>query len=136
MILQVTRDSEKNDKQTLGKAELIDNGVTVMKCETLELPDKNNQKQISCIPKGEYNCIKVPPTANIPYEHISIQNVPNRDGVCVHAANFYTQLRGCIAVGKERIDLNNDGLKDITDSKKTFDLLMFMTNSTFKLIIK
>lgn len=136
MILQVTRDSEKSDIQTLGKAVLIDNVSEIFHCETLELPDKNNQKQISCIPKGEYNCVKVGATANIPYEHISVQNVPNRDGVCIHSANFYTQLRGCLAVGKNRIDINNDGVKDITDSMNTFKQLMMLTPNTFKLIIK
>lgn len=135
--LEVTRDIAINDKQTLGKAEVLSEAnVIYFKCETLELGWHNNKRQISCIPKGEYKCVKVGNTHNIPYPHISITNVLNRDGVCIHSANYYTQLLGCIAVGDSRIDLNKDGLMDIANSKKTFDKLMEQLPNEFNLTIK
>lgn len=135
MRVVVTRDNgQLTNKQTLGKGKVIDdNGRLVFSFETLELPWLNNQHDISCIPLGEYKCTKIAATHNIPYEHISI--ITSRQGICIHSANYYTQLRGCIAVGKERIDINNDGVKDVTESMNTFKQLMMVTEETFDLII-
>ena len=124
-----------NGIETLGKMH-IDTGTQILfECETLELPDKANASQISCIPKGSYDWVKVAASANIPYDHISILNVSHRSGVCIHAANYYTQLRGCIAVGKQRVDINGDGQKDITESKKTFEKVMSLLPDSGKLVI-
>ena len=43
---------------------------------TLELADRDNQKQISCIPKGVYNCDRITsPKFGVCYR---VNNVPNR----------------------------------------------------------
>ena len=121
--------------ETLGQLH-VDTGIQVLfECFTLELPWKDNARQISCIPIGTYEWIKVGATATIPYAHIAIQDVENRDGVCIHAANYYTQLRGCIAVGKKQIDINGDGQIDVTESKKTFEKMMSLLPDFGKLII-
>jgi hypothetical protein len=123
--------------ETLGELELIDvSGKKIFECKTLELPEKNNQQRISCIPKGIYQCVKVAPTANIPYIHISILSVPNRSGVCIHTANYVTQLLGCIAVGSDFRDINNDGKLDVINSTKTFKELMVLLPDGFELEIK
>jgi len=93
-------------------------------CLTLERPDKNNQRGISCIPKGSYDWVKIAATQKIPYEHILINNVPGRSGVCIHSANYVHQLEGCIAVGQTYADMNKDGQLDVTSSKDTFLKLM------------
>lgn len=93
-------------------------------CATLELPWKDNNRGISCIPKGLYNWIKVVATAAIPYPHILILSVANRDGVCIHRANYVRQLKGCIAVGEKHIDIDGNGELDVTNSTKTFESLM------------
>jgi hypothetical protein len=135
MKLIVERKSD-NGVETLGTLSLIDNNIAVFKCVTLELPDKNNQQQISCIPKNTYKCSKVGASTNIPYKHIAIENVPNRSGVCIHKANYVSQLRGCIAVGKDIVDINGDKQLDITASGITFDNLMALLPDKFELEIK
>lgn len=115
---------------------LSESGTTLMLCKTLERPDKGNANGISCIPKGSYICIKIPATAHIPYEHISVQNVSGRSGICIHIANYVNQIQGCIVVGSDYGDLNHDGEQDLLNSKKTFDELMKLLPNEFKLIIQ
>ena len=109
-------------------------------CVTLELPDKQNQKGISCIPSGEYEWIKVGATAKIPYDHISILNVLNRSGICIHIGNYASlkksDVEGCIIVGGAFADINQDGIADIIDSKSTFNKLMALLPDAGKLTIK
>jgi hypothetical protein len=65
-------------------------------CQTIELPWKNNKRSISCIPAGRYRLVK--------REHpkhgsqLLLANVPNREGILIHPANFaLRELQGCIA---------------------------------------
>jgi hypothetical protein len=118
--------------ETLSNVCVFDNDDLVFSCVGLELPFKNNEHQVSCIPIGSYSCEKVPATAHIPYEHISIMNVPNRDGICIHKANFVSQLLGCCCVGYKHVDINGDGYSDVTNSGVTFDKLMALLPDTFK----
>lgn len=100
---------------------------------TLELPWKNNAHGISCIPCGTYNWHKTPATEHISYTHIAIDNVPDREGVCIHIANYaavskeakeHVQLLGCIATGISYSDINKDGIDDISGSKIAFNKMM------------
>lgn len=125
-----------NTQQTLSYLTVVEGEHSIFSCAGMELPWNGNQKQISCIPLGDYECEKVGATANIPYEHIAILNVPDRSGVCIHKANFVSQLRGCLAVGDKHIDINKDNLLDITNSGKTFNVLMALLPDKFKLEIK
>ena len=125
-----------NGIETNGGLFIIDNDIVIYKCVTLELPDKNNQPQISCIPKGTYQCLKIGASAKIPYTHIAIQNVPKRSGVCIHKANYVSQLRGCVALGKEFLDINGDKQLDVTASGVTFDAFMNIVPDHFELEIK
>lgn len=135
---EVVRDAvQESDKQTLGKLILKENNLIIFTCETLELPDLKNQRQISCIPKGAYKCVFAYNTSAIPYHHIAITGVPNRDGVCIHSGNYYTQIRGCVIVGSARADINADGIKDVTNSMKTFMKFMALVGQReFPLTIK
>ena len=120
--------------QTLGTLFIKDlNGVTLFSCKTLELPFKGNQKRISCIPKGKYN---VKRRYSLKYgNHFHILNVPNRDFILIHNANYWFQLLGCIAVGQAHIDLNKDGKKDVTNSKNTLLKLNEWLTNDFVLTI-
>ena len=120
--------------QTLGKLFINDiNGVTLFSCKTLELPFKGNQKRISCIPKGKYN---VKRRYSLKYgNHFHILNVPNRDFILIHNANYWFRLLGCIAVGQAHIDLNKDGKKDVTNSKNTLLKLNEWLTNDFVLTI-
>lgn len=106
------------DKQTIGKLFLLDDHNTILsQYWSLELPDKNNKKRVSCIPEGEYIAIK----------HKSprfkdcfwIQDVPNRSEILIHKGNYYFDILGCILIGSDLRDLNKDGLQDVVSSSKS-----------------
>lgn len=135
MILKQIRRPD-NGVETLGDYFLEDDdNKIIFTCKTLELPFKGNQHEISCIPADDYICKKVLASSNIPYPHISITNVPGRSGVCIHIANFVSELRGCQAVGTTLNDLNKDGQPDLVASKKTFEKLISLLPNTFVLSI-
>lgn len=116
-------------KQTLG--ELLFEGKEVAK--TLELAWNNNNNRVSCIPTG---CYKVVRRKSAKYgNHFHITNVPKRDFILIHNANYHYQLLGCIAVGREHVDINKDGYLDVTQSKDTMAKLLKLLPLEFELII-
>ena len=127
---------ELSQSQTIGTLEVVNGGVELFSCMTLELAWNNNARQISCIPNGEYSCEKKEATAAIPYQHVTVLNVRDRSGIAIHKANYASQLRGCIAVGDKHVDMNKDGNLDVTNSSNTFKKLMEILPNNFKLIIK
>ena len=65
-------------------------------CPTIELPWKNNQSRISCIPEGKYKLIK----RYSPHFkwHLQVMDVPGRELILIHPANdALRELQGCIA---------------------------------------
>ena len=65
-------------------------------CKTIELPWKENQKRVSCIPEGKYLLQKR--YSNKFKWHIEIMNVTNRTTILFHPANnAIKELNGCIA---------------------------------------
>lgn len=133
-VIKISR-STISTKQTLGTFQIVNDDIPVLNGQTLELKWLNNQTGISCIPVGEYEWKKVGATKNIPYEHILILDVEGRSGICIHKANYFSQLRGCIAPGDKHIDINNDGEKDVRNSGFTFDKIMAIVPEKGKLII-
>lgn len=123
----------ENKKQTLGRL-FIFNGLDIeYECCTLELADKKNKRNVSCIPVGEYN---VKPRTSEKYgKHYLVENVENRDYILIHPANYYTQLRGCIAVGADFYDINKDGECDITYSRRAVKEMLEIAPDGFNLII-
>ncbi len=66
-------------------------------CVTCELPWKDNQNKISCIPVGTY---KVTPFNSPSKGDVYLVNdVPNRDMIEIHIGNTIKDILGCIAVG-------------------------------------
>jgi len=139
--LEVVR-GPKKPEAILGDLFVLQGAAVLFKCDTLERPDlnndgiKGNEQGQSCIPEGVYVCIKREATKAIPYKHILITGIPGRGGVCIHKANFVTQIKGCIAVGMKEVDINKDGITDVADSKTAFEKIMALTPETFKLTIK
>ena len=86
------------DKSTIG--ELFVNGERF--CDTLELPWKDNQRSISCIPEGEYPVrIRLPrESATRDYMHLLVKDVKDRDYILFHIGNTAKDTRGCILVGQ------------------------------------
>jgi len=86
-----------SEKSTIG--ELFLNGERI--CDTLENPWLDNQRNISCIPEGNYDVrLRLPrESATREYIHLLVQDVPNRDWILFHRGNTAKDTRGCILVG-------------------------------------
>jgi len=122
-------------KETNGIIQFTTKEGVQSQCFTLELPWKNNQHDISCIPIGSYDCQWTfsPHLNRYTYE---VLNVPNREGIRIHSGNFVSDLLGCIALGTAESDLNRDGMIDIMNSRwaiETFENIM--DKQPFTLII-
>jgi hypothetical protein len=114
-----------NGKQTLGTLSVTDpiHGIEMVG-RTLELPDKANQNNVSCILAGKYLCkytksVSFSQMKGAPVYTYEITSVPGRAGVRIHSANYYTQLRGCISLGDAHKDINADGELDSIHSGDT-----------------
>ncbi|MBD3630528.1 DUF5675 family protein [Cyclobacterium sp.] len=132
--LSMIRDVQ-SPNDTRGRLFVLDeNGAIVFFCFTLELPWKDNQQNISCIPEGRY---KVKKRSSQKYgNHLHILDVPGRSWILIHEANFVSQLRGCIAIGKARADINGDGLEDVTESVKTKHALLELLPDETEIVIR
>lgn len=121
-------------KQTLGDFRLEQNGQILFKCKTLELPWLNNQVQKSCIPAGKYQVVTrfSPKFKN----HFHLLDVPGRTWILIHSGNYYTDILGCILVGEKHLDINGDGLRDVTNSKVTLKKLLQLAPEGFELIVQ
>ena len=84
-------------ESTIG--ELFLNGERI--CDTLENPWQDNQRNISCIPEGEYpvRLRLARESASRDYLHLLVQDVPNRDWILFHRGNTSKDTSGCILVG-------------------------------------
>lgn len=114
---------------------------------SLELPDKNNKKSLSCIPCGEYIC-KTRYSPKFKREIYNLKNVEGRTYILIHSANFagdiekgwQSHLNGCIALGKKRGIFKNKYGKNqraILNSKMAEkEMMSFMENEDFKLTIE
>ncbi|CAM2920919.1 DUF5675 domain-containing protein [Flavobacterium psychrophilum] len=87
---------------TLSRTYFPDGTNGILECEgkfigyTIELPWRNNEKRVSCIPEGKY-FIKKRYSKKFQW-HLEIINVKNRSLILFHPANNALQeLNGCIA---------------------------------------
>jgi hypothetical protein len=89
-------------------------------CDTLENPYLNNQRNISCIPEGQYKVRlrTARESATKEYLHLLVQDVPDRSLVLFHTGNTAKDTRGCILVG---IGSEQDLVKN---SRLAMELLM------------
>jgi hypothetical protein len=102
--------------------------------QTLELPWKENQHQISCIPEGEYPCI---------FEHnhpkfgdiYRILNVPNRDGILIHCGNIVQDTHGCVLLGLKRDYFPEKNVCSIYNSRSAKERFIKLVGNEFTLII-
>lgn len=100
-------------------------------CVTAELPWRNNEHLVSCIPPGTYHCI--PHNSPAHPNTWEVSNVPNRSAILIHNANLPSQLEGCIGVG--RLFGYIDGQEAIMDSVATLDKLRGILPGKFDLTI-
>jgi hypothetical protein len=90
----------------------------IFECKTLELGYKNNQKSISSVPAGFYE-LKFEYSPKFNRRLWELKGVPNRSEAKIHPANFYKDLNGCIGLGDLHVNVNNDGILDLRNSKST-----------------
>lgn len=133
MKLHINRYSHE-EKQTIGKLYVLnDKNEIKAEFDCLELPWKNNQRNISCIPEGTYQ-VKKRKSSKFG-EHFQVLNVPGRSYILIHKGNYYTDIRGCILPGLNLSDINLDGVIDVTSSTQAMKKLLSMMPNEFQLKI-
>lgn len=103
-------------------------------CFTLELPWLENQRSISCIPRGTYKAFKRQSPKNGAV--IEFENVPQRSNIQIHAGNYTRQIEGCILVGSSIAFLDSDTIPDVANSKATLDKLLALLPDKFEVVIE
>ncbi|MFH6985384.1 DUF5675 family protein [Marinoscillum luteum] len=85
-------------------------------CSTIELPWRENQRMVSCIPEGRYELVKRYTKKR--GWHLLVKNVPNRSGILFHPANdALKELKGCIAPVSQVVGPGKGTQSKIADSK-------------------
>ena len=105
-------------------------------CYTIELPWKNNEHNVSCIPEGRYELVKrYSPKFKW---HFEVCNVPNRDLILIHPYNdAMKQARGCIApVTTITGEGKGDNSRVVFDKLKAFAFPVLERNEKVFLNIK
>lgn len=88
----------------------LDDGTTIY---SLELPWKDNQKNISCVPPGVYQLIpytspKHDSTWYLENAELGVGGIGAERSFCeIHSANWTSQLEGCIALGLQDAPMFN-----------------------------
>lgn len=88
---------------------------------SLELPWKNNEQCISCIPIGNYKCFRRHSSKNRDWnEAFEIMQVPSRTDILFgHIGNEPKDILGCVAFGRYYFKENY-----ISHSKEAIDIWM------------
>ena len=135
--MKVVISRKYTDNETMGSLFVLLGYDLLFSCKTMELSNKGNQHNISCIPPGTYHTIKY----NSPNKGMVflLENVPGRSGIEVHAGNYATgkkiDTQGCILVGSGFEDIDANGTLDIIESKKTLARLMGVLPQEFDIVI-
>lgn len=109
----------QDENQTSGICTVLDiAGFPLTSALSLERGWRNNKTSVSCIPIGTYN-VKLEWSSKFQKMLWEVKGVPNRSETKFHAANYWKQLNGCIALGLKYKRINADNYKDVTNSKIT-----------------
>jgi hypothetical protein len=103
--------------QTLGTLSVIaEDGSPITSMVSLERGWRHNRRGVSCVPKGEYEIVLEysPRFRMMLWE---LKGVPDRSEIKIHAANYWSQLNGCIGVGLKTGLINDDNYRDVLNSK-------------------
>lgn len=114
-------------------------------CRTAELNWRDNRRNISCIPSGEYNV--APHDSPTFGECFFVSDVSGRSNVLIHAGNWAGQrgvagvlsdTEGCILVGDRVRVIEKNGIKQpgVNRSKDTLKRLLKEYPMGFSLIIE
>lgn len=90
-----------NENLTLSECYIRDKdtGIILFDFYGIELPWKNNERMISCIPANKYYAVAIKRWSNGKYA-LWVQDVPDRSEILVHQANYPTDVLGCLGPGR------------------------------------
>ncbi|WP_051947379.1 DUF5675 family protein [Muricauda sp. MAR_2010_75] len=133
MYAVLNRLKDNDHAQTLGHFILYNNMDVAMQCKSLELPDLNNEVRKSRIPAGVYCCER---RYSPKYKwHYWVKDVDGRTWILIHIGNYKDDTTGCILLGQDYVDIDQDGHLDVTASGPTMNLLRATAPDEFTLII-
>jgi hypothetical protein len=132
MDISIVIDRTYKVDRTLGNMTVFVNGVEEKRFYTLELPWKDNKKEISCIPEGRYHG-EPNDTKKYP-DTYRVLEVDGRTDILIHSGNYPRHTLGCILTGLKSIDIDKDGRIDVGESKKAMKNEIIGDNN-FKLLI-
>jgi hypothetical protein len=132
-----------DEKQVQGRAVLYDDtNNKILEFVTLERPWLDNRKNISCIPAGVY---KVSPRWSPTHgKHFIVHDTYPRELILFHIGNNIgsknpktgtSDSDGCILAGSAFVDINRDGIVDISASKVKMKSLLKLAPNGFMLEI-
>ena len=101
-------------------------------CFTIELPWHDNEAQKSCIPATIIGSTRARKPYRVTWtfsphfgkKTFELVDVVGRSKIRIHAANYISQLLGCIAPGMTFADINHDGVIDVARSGEALDKLI------------
>jgi hypothetical protein len=107
---------------------------SAFQCFTLELPWKENERGVSCIPAGTYDAFKrmSPKNGSV----VELLSVKDRSNIQIHRGNYTRQIEGCILVGDSVKFLDADSIPDVATSGQTMDKLLLLLPNSFKVVIE
>ena len=122
MKLELIR-TDENEECTLGW--LFVDGVPLY--AALELPWKNNERNVSRIPAGLYDAaLHHSPKFGL---CVHVMEVPGRSEILIHAGNKASDTRGCILIGKKHSSIgeaqavlnSRAAMRELCDSMQEVD---------------
>lgn len=120
--------------QTRGAFTAInEDGDVIFTCVILELPWRDNARQISCIPEGCHH-VKKRWTKRFK-SHYKIEDVPDRSNILIHPGNFVKNTLGCQLPGESWQYIDDDPGMDVLHSRATLDKMLATLGDEFKLYI-
>lgn len=131
----------ESDEGTFGTLKVYEGGALLYSCFTGELPDRDNQQNMSCIPLGRYTC--QPWHSKKFPNHYNVMRVPGREAILIHEGNFCgdktkgykRNVAGCILVGRALGTIQ--GQKAVLSSRLAMnDLRDVLGENLFSLEIK
>ena len=121
-VVKLIRDKFYDGQASLGVCYVYqDESLTadrIFKSVSLERGWVNNKNRISCIPEGDYP-LGLEWSPRFERYLWEIYEVPNRAECKFHAANYWHQLNGCIALGRSESYIDGDNVLDVAFSVDT-----------------
>lgn len=112
-LIRLTGDKKKTQK--MGMLLLFYKHRKIFECYTLEPYD--------AIPAGWYTLTKYD-SPSLKRKVLLFKHVPGFSFIEIHNGNFRDDTKGCILVGADVVDIDEDGSQDVTDSNSTLDKLL------------